>query len=171
MNFTKLKEKKNMSGWVKYFIFTFILFATAFAFQTIGGENVNAAEYSFSYVVNSSNYAGNGNNMSAVGEDPASTSIYSGMNLKRYEMDASGDPMVAKYSVQGTSITEKDVVSLTFTITYNTPIKSVVAFESGYTTAGSRNYDVYKVNKQTQEWQSQLEVVDSKEQLRKGLSL
>ncbi len=117
-----VKTKKTSVNWVKYFIFNLMFFGVLFAFQFAGGEKVGAVEIS-SYDVHQSNHKGNGNSYNSV--EVSSSSYY----------DA--------WYIQGTGVSMKDVVTVTLKIPYH-EINGIVAFETGYTGSGNKNYDSYK---------------------------
>lgn len=120
--------KNKMKGMLKYLIFNVVFFGAFFAF---GAKDVDAANVDQASVVfHQSNHAGGANNYNA---------------FKAVGECEDGSPSGTCYSdwyVQGTGVTEKDVVTFTLTVPYNN-IDGIVLFEEGYTSAGGKSYDAY----------------------------
>ena len=127
MNSKKVKFKKDYMKWVKYFIFNFILFGVFFTFQCNEGEKVGAIDNP-TFTIHQSNHEGNNGKT-----DSAS-----------YNAVGKGtDYYGTGWYVQGQGISMEDVVSLTLEVPYK-KINGLVAFESGRTSSGTKNYDSYQ---------------------------
>lgn len=145
MKSSYLKNTRLKGGWVKYFIFNVILFGAFFALQG-NAVNIKAASPSdFGFVINNSNYKGNN----------ASNSYAAYVGERWY---TAGNEKITSYTVQGRGVAKKDVVSMTITKTYTSEIRSIAVFESGYTTSGNRNYDVYRKSDSNDAWTSLTEL-------------
>ena len=120
--------KNKMKGIVKYLIFNAFFFGAFFALNAkdVAAANVDNA----SVVFHESNHAGGADSYDA---------------FKAVGECEDGSPSGTCYSdwyVQGTGVTEKDVVTFTLTVPYYN-IDGIVLFEEGYTSAGGKSYDAY----------------------------
>lgn len=122
MSTSKFKNKKKYGGWVKYLIFNVILFGAFFTFGKNGGEKVSAAATA-TYEVHQTNHKGSKNDFGA----KKMTSDYFDL-----------------FYVQGTGVAMKDVVTVTLEVAPYKAINGIVAFETGNTSSGNKNYDSYK---------------------------
>ena len=122
MSSKNVKTKITNVWLVKYFIFNLIFFGVLLAFQFKGGVKVEAVEEA-SYDIHQSNHKGNGGSYNSVEVNPSSY------------YDA--------WYIQGTGVSMKDVVTVTLKVPYH-EINGIVAFETGYTGSGNKNYDSYK---------------------------
>jgi hypothetical protein len=132
MSTVNLNLKNKMKGIVKYLIFNMFFFA---AFFVLNAQNVDAAiDGSSNVVIHQSNHSGNnGDNndaFKAVGKCS----------------DGTDNNCHSDWYIQGTGVSEKDVVTFTLTVTYDASVNfdGLVIFEDGYTSAGGKSYDAYK---------------------------
>ena len=131
MSTVKSNFKNKVKGILKYLIFNVIFFGAFFALNAKDADAANVTDASV--VFHQSNHKGN---------NGADSYDAFGAYGKCHDGDEDGLCFMDWY-VQGTGVTEEDVVTFTLTVPYNR-IDGLVVFERGYTSAGGGSYDAYK---------------------------
>lgn len=123
--------KNKVKGILKYLIFNVIFFGAFFALNAKDVDAANITEDTASVVFHQSNHHGNN------GGD------YSAFKSVGKCADGTDSNCYSDWYIQGTGVTEEDVVTFTLTVPYYN-IDGIVLFEEGFTSAGGKSYDAYK---------------------------